>query len=100
MVRPSKKQRSATNRLTLQSNSNARNRPTEYRAFDSTTKAIREGAIGALAKKYFAHLESRDDGRSKCGFVKDLLVITNAKASGLEITRNDLNNEINRINTK
>ena len=98
MVRPPKKQWSANNRQPPQPNSNTDNRPSKYRQFDSPTETIREGVIGALAKKYFNHLESRDNCKSKRGFVKDLLAGTNAEASGLEITHNDLNNEINRTN--
>ena len=56
-------------------------------------------AIGALAKKYFAHLKT-NGGKCKRGFARDLLADTNKQAGSLEITRHDLNNEINRINAK
>ena len=71
--------------------SDSTNRPGEYRSFDSITKEIRNGIIKGSARKYFDHLKAQ---KMLC---ENLVTAANEKASGLEMTHNGINNEVNKI---
>ena len=70
-----------------------------YRKFDDLTKTLRQGLIKSCAEAYFKQVEE-NNGSCKYGTVEQLLVSAQSKAAALDVTRNDINNEIRRIKKK
>ena len=71
-------------------------RPSEYRSFEGTTKAVRDGLIRSLAESVIGHTEA-NGGRCRHGFMKELLASVGSSVAALEITRDSINNEVRRI---
>ena len=74
----------------------SRKRPSQYKSFDPLAKRLRDAALKSLAKSYFDHTRA-NGGKCKRGFVKGLVDQAGASAQGLKITRDDINNEIKRM---
>ena len=73
-----------------------RNRPSQYRQHDQGTAFIRSHLIRGLANQLIGH-RRENGGKTQRGFLKGLLDSANDANSLLEITRNDINNEVSRI---
>ena len=82
MPPPSKKQRSS--------------QPKEYRKFDPLKKTIRDATIKGCVDIYLKHVKD-NGGACKRGFLQSVVVTANEKASGLQITRDDIKNVVRRI---
>ena len=63
--------------------------PKEYRQFDPLTKTIRDAAIKGCVDIYLKHVKD-NGGACKRGFLQSIVVTANEKASGLQITRDDI----------
>jgi len=74
----------------------SRKRPSQYKAFDPVAKKLRDAAIKSLAESYLEHARA-NGGKCKRGFVKGLVDEARSSAQGLSITRDDINNEVKRI---
>ena len=72
------------------------NRPSKYCKFDSVTKLIQGGAIKSLANTYIKHGKVKN-GKYRRNFVKGLVDQAKGSADGLDITRDDIKNEVRRI---
>lgn len=70
--------------------------PKEYRKFDPLTKTIRDAAIKGCVDIYLKHVKD-NGGACKRGFLQSIVVTANEKASGLQITRDDIKNVVRRI---
>ena len=76
-----------------------RNRASTNRSFTETTTTIRNGVIDQCIKLKEAHLvERRKEGKSQVaqGFMQKMLARMNATCPGLDIERDDVENEIKR----
>ena len=76
--------------------SSKRKRSSKNRTFDLVTKLIHDGAIKSLANIYTEHIKA-NDGKCKRNFVKGLVDQAKGSAGRLGITRNDIKNEVRRI---
>ena len=74
-----------------------RNRPSQYRQHDQGTAFIRSHLIRGLANQLIGHRREYNGGKTQPGFLKGLLDSANDANSLLEITRNDINNEVSWI---
>ena len=82
-----------------ESEASVRARSSTYRKFDSATSNVRCVMIGSLADELIRHQDSHN-GRARRGFVEELVTRTNGVAPLLEITRDDINNEVKRRKKK
>ena len=73
-----------------------RNKPSQYRQHDQGTAFIRSHLICGLVNQLIGH-RRENGGKTQRGFLKGLLDSANDANSLLEITRNDINNEVSRI---
>ena len=73
-----------------------RNRPGRYWQYDQGTAFVRSHLICGLANQLISH-RRENGGKTQRGFLKGLLDSANDANSLLEITRNDINNEVSRI---
>ena len=71
-------------------------RPSQYKSFDPFAKRLRDAALKSLAESSFDHTRA-NAGKCKRGFVKGLVDQARASAQGLGITRDDVNNDIKRM---
>ena len=76
--------------------SNKRNRPSHYRQFDQATAFLRNHVVHGLANQLISHRRGNGN-KTQRGFVQGLIDSANAVNSLLEITRDDVRNEVNRI---
>ena len=74
-------------------------RAKNYRRFDECTKTIRDGVVTSCAKTYMQHLKE-NNGKCKRGFMKSLIDKAVATAPTLGITRDDVKNEVKRVQKK
>ena len=70
--------------------------PKEYRKFDPLTKTIRDAAIKGCVDIYLKRVKD-NGGACTRGFLQSIVVTANEKASGLQITRDDIKNVVRRI---
>ena len=76
--------------------SNKRNRPSQYCQFDQGTSFVRNHVVHGLANQLLSH--RRENGnKTQRGFVQGLIDSANAVNSLLDITRDDVRNEVDRI---
>jgi hypothetical protein len=68
----------------------------EYWKFDEFSSHIRDLVIESYARKVIAHV-AVNDGSCKQGFVKNLVDVAAKVVPALEITRDDINNKVRRI---
>ena len=76
--------------------SSKRSRPSQYRQFDQGTAFLRDHVVRGLANQLISH-RKENGGAVQRGFLKGLIDSANDVNSQLEITRNDINNEVSRI---
>ena len=76
--------------------SSKRKRSSKNRTFDLVTKLIHDGAIKLLANIYTEHIKA-NDGKCKRNFVKGLVNQAKGSVGRLGITRNNIKNEVRRI---
>ena len=74
--------------------SNKRNRPSHYRQFDQATAFLRNHVVHGLANQLISHRRGNGN-KTQRGFVQGLIDSANAVNSLLEITRDDVRNEVN-----
>ena len=89
--------RPSNNALSRLQSTSQSNRPTTYRKHDTDTKEMRKGILTSCAERYKTHIaKRRADDHAGCadGFVQGLVDSCTAKAPGLNITRNDINNQL------
>ena len=75
---------------------NVPNQTQKYRQFDAISTTMRAGLLKSCAESLIKNKAS-NGGKCKRGFVKQLVDSANEKAPGLDITRNDINNEERRL---
>ena len=94
MPPPSKKRRSSTSLPPRTASTNSR--PREYRKFDPLTKSIRDATIKGCVNIYLNHVKE-NGGTCKRGFIQSIVATANEKASGLQITHDNIQNEVRKI---
>ena len=94
MPPPSKQHWSSTSLPPRSALSN--NRPSEYRKFYHLTATIHEATIKGCVKLFLDHVKE-NVGSYKMSFLQSIIITANEKSSGLQITHDNIQNEVRKI---